>query len=131
MHRIDFRVSGFAARSCEEMCLHLCPSYVTSRPQLCLLFNEAILLVVSDIKKVADWLRTKFPLFSLEIDGVWELNEGVSHFTNRLENKKVEMIVCFANKFKVIKRCFVARFRYVVPYGREVRPYLLICFVNP
>ena len=60
MHRIDFRVSGFGARICEEMCLHLCPSYVTSRPILFLLFNEAMSLVVSDINKVADWLRTKF-----------------------------------------------------------------------
>ena len=56
MHRVDCRVSGFAARSCEEICLHLCWSYVTSRSLLFPLFNAAIWLVVSNIRKQSRWL---------------------------------------------------------------------------
>ena len=100
MHPIDFRVSVFAARSCEETRLHLCSSSVTSRPLLFLLLNEALSLVASDINKVADWLRTKFhPVQQNQFDRISKRRELSGPRLRRLlfQNKSDAMLYIAAN----------------------------------
>ena len=55
MHRVDFRVSGFSSEKLRGVL------FTSDVKTLFRLFNEAIRLVVSDINKVTDWLRTQFP----------------------------------------------------------------------